>query len=158
MKQIILTILILVMLEISSPAQSKHVDPLASLKNNVGTLYSPNYLMNKLSIQQFNMQHQISTGFTMGGGSSILTNAYINSMMFEFGIPLKVQLDLGIISYPYISNDKLGNPGNQFVGNLKMEYKPFKNMMIGIQLYKGPTLYYPYEMHPYSPASYFFEN
>jgi hypothetical protein len=116
--------------------------------------------MKTLSIEQFSMNHYFSTNLMMGGGQSILMNAYMNRMTFDFKIPLKVQLDMGVMSFPFASGDQRGSIGNQFFGNLQMQYQPFKNVIIGLQLYKGPMLYYPYGAYPdrFRPANYFFSN
>lgn len=147
-------------LEINVSAQVKNSNPIHTFRQNIGTMYSPSYLIQKLSPEKFQMHHYFSTSFTFGGGQSILANAYMNRMTFQFAIPLKVQVDLGVMSFPYVNGNSYGSISNQLFGNVSMEYRPFKNMLIGLQLYKGPVMYYPYGTYTngFRPADYFFNN
>lgn len=160
MKKIVIIFLLILLLESVGFTQVKNAEPAKYFRQSVGTLYSPSYILQKLSVQNFRMSHSFSTSFSSGGGTSYLSNLYMNRISFDFSFPLHVQMDLGILSFPYFSGDQWGNPGNQLIGNIELTYRPVQNMMIGLQLYKGPMMVYPYGTYPigFRPVQFFQDN
>ena len=105
-----------------------------------------NMLFGFFSPEKFSMTHSFSSSFISGGGGSLLLNAYVNKMTYQFNDKLLLNLDLGIMNTPYNSYLKSNVAPQQFNnaqffggGELKYQASDKVNMSIGV--YSMPYTY-----------------
>lgn len=106
-----------------------------------------------LNPNRFSMQHSYSLSYMSAGGQGFSQGVYLNTMSYRFADPLQLSLQWGIMNQPLSS---LGVPAMYqsgfFLSGANLEYKPSKNMSVGIQFNSYPAgYYYPYRTgyYPY---------
>src|SRR5262245_64266190 len=99
------------------------------------------------------MQHSYSLSYMSVGGQGFSQGLYLNTMSYRFADPLQLSLQWVIMNQPLSS---LGVPSMYqsgfFLSGANLEYKPSKNMSLGIQFNSYPAGYYnPYRTgyYPY---------
>ena len=100
-----------------------------------------------LNSDKLEMHHTFQSSFTsFGGGNSLLTNAYVNSLLYRFDAPLLLRVNLGLMNSPYSSFET--TPGIdlqqfQFFGDMQLEYQPTDKTRLILGVSKMPA-YSPY--------------
>ncbi|MDZ7292966.1 MAG: hypothetical protein ONB44_20845 [candidate division KSB1 bacterium] len=105
-----------------------------------------------LDPNRFRMQHSYSLSYISLGGHGFSQGVYLNTMSYRFSDPLQVSLQWGIMNQPLGS---FGVPSlyqsGVFLSGASMEYKPSRNLSIGLQFNNVPASfwYYPYGRQSY---------
>ncbi|MEW6042354.1 MAG: hypothetical protein AB1633_12620, partial [Elusimicrobiota bacterium] len=110
-----------------------------------------------LDPSRFSMHHMYSMQYTSGPSGSDMLGAYVNTMTYNFKMPMRLTLDLGYFFRPLElrtnkSNIFSNESGNFLVPRVTLDYQPSKNVLMSFQYIYVPSssLYYsPY--NPYSP-------
>ena len=102
-----------------------------------------------LNPDRFSMQHSYSLSYLSMGGHGYSQGVYLNTMSYRFADPLQVSLQWGIMNQPLSS---MGVPAMYqsgfFLSGANLEYKPSKNVSLGVQFNSYPGGYY----YPYRPG------
>ncbi len=143
-------------------AQLKSPDKPASFSQLLTQgLSAPRSLIGMIGLNpnRFSMQQSYSLSYLSAGGQGFSQGVYLNTMSYRFSDPLQVSLQWGIMNQPLSS---LGVPSMYssgfFLSGANLEYKPSKNMSVGIQFNSYPAgSYYPYRAgyypyYDYSPS------
>jgi hypothetical protein len=105
-----------------------------------------------LDPNRFSMQQSYSLSYTSWGGHGYSQGVYLNTMSYRFSDPLQVSLQWGILNQPLGSFgvSSLYQSGFFFSG-ASVEYKPSRNLSIGLQVNRTPGgwLGYPYRDYYY---------
>jgi len=99
--------------------------------------------------------HSYSLFFSsFGGDQSITQGLYLNTISYQFSIPLSMKLQWGFSHQPFGGGMMNSNLGSQiFLSGAELKYQPTQNMVMKLQFYQVPSGYY--RMSPYSyPYSY----
>ena len=105
-----------------------------------------NLFLGFLNSNKLTMNHSFSSSFSTGGGGSIMMNAYVNSINYQFNDKLWLNMDLGIMNSPYNSylknspaQDQLNS--TKFFGGGELNYRPSDKMQLSLGVYSTPYLY-----------------
>lgn len=89
----------------------------------------------------------VSQSYTLSymtlGGKAISQGVYLNSMQYNFSVPLSVNVEWGLMHSPMAAvgvNSPFQN--GLFISRAGLEYKPSDNFQIGIQYSTYPDYYY----------------
>jgi hypothetical protein len=92
-----------------------------------------------LDPNRFSMQQSFSLSYISLGGHGYSQGVYLNTMAYRFSDPLKISLQWGVLNQP------LGNFGvpslyqsGFFFSGASLEYKPSRNLSIGLQVNRTP--------------------
>jgi hypothetical protein len=106
-----------------------------------------------LNPNRFSMQQSYSLSYTSLGGRDFSQGVYLNTMSYRVADPLQVSLQWGVMHQP------LGGLGVQslyqngfFVSGASVEYKPSRNLSVGVQFNRNPAGYW-YRGYPYYNSS-----
>lgn len=106
-----------------------------------------------LNPNRFSMQHSYSLAYMSAGGHGYSQGMYLNTMSYRLADPLQLSLQWGIMNQPLSA---LGaSPmyaSGFFLSGANLEYKPSKNVSLGIQFNSYPAGHYysPYRAgYPY---------
>jgi hypothetical protein len=108
-----------------------------------------------LDPNRFSMQHSYSVSYLSAGGQGFSQGLYLNTMSYHFSDPLQVSLQWGVMNQPFGS---FGVPSlyqnGPFLSGASVEYKPSRNLSIGLQYNNipGGRLYSPYRSYLYDPT------
>ncbi len=108
-----------------------------------------------LDPSRFNMRHMYMMQYSTGTYGSDMLGAYINSMSYDFKIPMRLTLDLGYFHRPMdlMKDDRKWSSQSSssfLVPRVKLDYQASKNVFMSIQYMHLPTGYNPYSPY-YSP-------
>jgi hypothetical protein len=119
----------------------------------------------QVSIPGFSMQQSYSMQFTGSSLGSHSSGVYLNTLSFQFSIPLTLSIDIGLYNLLYASS---GSPFSIASKNMKptdtkpefllprisLDYRPSENLTFSLQLMNGLDAYKAYgDMGSfYSPA------
>jgi len=141
--------LMVLMLPVWASAQLKGPDkpvPFAHLLTQ--GLSAPQGLFSLIGLNsnRFSMQQSFSLSYTTLGGQGYSQGVYLNTMSYRLADPLQFSLQWGIMNQPLSS---LGVPSMYqngfFLSGANLEYKPSKNLSLGMQFNSYPGgYYYPY--------------
>lgn len=102
-----------------------------------------------LNPKRFSMQQSYSLSYTALGGQNFSQGVYLNTMSYQVADPLQVSLQWGVMNQPLSG---LGVPSlyqnGFFVSGASVEYKPSRNLSIGVELNRNPNGYW-YRGYPY---------
>jgi hypothetical protein len=92
-----------------------------------------------LDPNRFSMQHSYSLSYMSLGGHGFSQGVYLNTMSYRFSDPLQVSLQWGVLNQPLSG---LGVPSlyqnGVFLSGASVEYKPSRNLSIGVQYNRAP--------------------
>jgi hypothetical protein len=92
-----------------------------------------------LNPNRFSMQHSYSLSYMSLGGHGFSQGLYLNTMAYRFSDPLQVSLQWGVLNQPLSG---FGVPGlyqnGFFFSGANLEYKPSRNLSIGLQYNRTP--------------------
>jgi len=98
-----------------------------------------------LDPSRFHMSHSYTMSYTSFGEQGITQGLYLNTMSYEFNIPLKMSLQLGYMHQPFQGGNN--NPvfkNSPFVAGAALEYKPSENTLIHFEFNQRPYSTYRY--------------
>jgi hypothetical protein len=107
-----------------------------------------------LNPKRFSMQQSYSLSYTSLGGRDFSQGVYLNTMSYQVADPLQVSLQWGVMNQPLsgLGVSSLYQNGF-FVSGASVEYKPSRNLSVGVQFNRNPAGYW-YRGYPYySPSS-----
>ncbi len=152
MKKLV-TILIIILVPLCAMAQfktqTKPVDFADRLKTNQGQ-----FGILGIDMSRFSMSHSYSMSYMTMGGKGVTQGLYLNTMSYQFNIPLTVSLQLGMAHNPFggLGENSTASilQNGMFVSGAQLEYKPSENTSIHFGFSNTPyNYYYPgsYMMH-----------
>ena len=100
-----------------------------------------------LDPSRFHMSQSYQMGFASIGGKSFTQGMYLNTMTYQFSIPLLVSVQWGIANQPFsgFGTSPLMQNG-LFLSGAQLIYQPTKNMSIELE-YRQIPYRYPYGMY-----------
>jgi len=113
-----------------------------------------NYLLG-IDMSRFFMSHSYSMSYMSMGGQGFTQGLYLNTMSYQFTIPLTVSLQLGMAHNPFQGNKTANILQNGFfLSGAQVRYKPSKNTTIQLDFRQMPYQNYPgyYRMSTMSPG------
>jgi len=120
-------------------------------------LTQPQGLLGLIGINpnRFSMQHSFSLSYLSLGGHGFSQGVYLNTMSYRLADPLLVSLQWGVLNQPLGS---FGVPSlyqnGFFVSGASVEYKPSRNLSIGMQFNRNPGGFWsPQYGYPYYNSS-----
>ena len=97
-----------------------------------------------LDMSRFSMSHSYSMSYMSAGGQGFTQGLYLNTMSYQFTIPLTVSLQLGMAHNPFQGNNTASILQNGFfVSGAQAEYKPTENTTIKLEFHQMPYQNYP---------------
>jgi hypothetical protein len=109
------------------------------------------------------MQHSYQMGYSSFGGNNFSQGMYLNTLTYDFSIPLSMSVQWGIANQflPGLNASPMMNDG-PFISGAQILYKPTKNTVIHLEYRKMPNGYgsrygSPYRMGRYRNRNSFFE-
>ena len=161
-------------------AVSVYSQPVSQPKSTVRSILQlpkkPSLDLSKVSLldpARFTMKNQYMMSFSSVGGNGSMLGMYLNTMEYQFKIPLTMRLQVAYQSQSAQlfgnNNNYSGQPnlsqGNLFIPSFDLVYKPFKNTVIGFfyrdysSMYQNGMYgqngqygsYSPYSRNRYSP-------
>ena len=109
---------------------------------------------------RFTMRHQYMMSFSSAGGSGSMMNMYLNTMEYQFNIPLTMRLQVAYQSQSaqlfgskqVYSGQPYSSDGRLYIPSFDLEYRPFKNTVFGIY-FRDFSSMNPYSYDPYGSYS-----
>jgi hypothetical protein len=91
------------------------------------------------------MNHSYSLGFSSFGGNSLTQGMYLNTISYQFDIPLSVKFQWGFMHQPFATGGLNTTLTNQFfLSGAELNYRPLENLTMRLQFYQRPAgLFYP---------------
>ena len=158
-------------------AVSVYSQPVSQPKSTVRSILQlpkkPSLDLSKVSLldpARFTMKNQYMMSFSSMGGSGSMLGMYLNTMEYQFKIPLTMRMQVAYQSQSAQlfgnSNNYSGQPnmnqGKLYIPSFDLVYKPFKNTVIGFfyrdyssmyqnNMYGQNGMYSPYSRYRYSP-------
>ena len=101
------------------------------------------------------MQHAYQMGYSSFGGQNFSQGMYLNTLSYEFSIPLSVSVQWGIANQllPGLNTSPMMNDG-PFISGAQISYKPSKNTVIHLEYRQLPNGYGPMYGSPYRMVRY----
>lgn len=79
------------------------------------------------------------------GAQSITQGMYLNTLSYQFSIPLSMKVQLGFLHQPFGTSDLASQ---FFISGAELKYQPFKNTSFRLQFRQYPRGYYsPYNYY-----------
>jgi hypothetical protein len=108
-----------------------------------------------LNPDRFSMQQSYALSYMSLGGHGFSQGVYLNTMTYQLANPLLISFQWGFLNQPLGSFGvpSLYNNG-LFVSGASVEYKPSRNLSIGVQFNRNPSGYWsPQYGYPYYNSS-----
>lgn len=97
-----------------------------------------------LDPSRFSMQHSYSMSYASMGGNGFTQGLYLNTMTYQFAMPLTVSLQLGMAHDPFQSANTASILQNGFfVSGAQVRYQPSKNTVLQLNFQQRPYQGYP---------------
>ncbi|MBN1465520.1 hypothetical protein JXA02_07155 [candidate division KSB1 bacterium] len=102
---------------------------------------------------RFSMAHSYSMSYMSAGGQGFTQGLYLNTMSYQFSLPLTVSLQLGMAHNPF-QGDNTANilQNGFFVSGAQVKYKPTEKTTIQLEFHQMPYQHYP-GYHYFAPRS-----
>jgi hypothetical protein len=111
-----------------------------------------------LDPSRMQMSHEMSMGYISTQGISVSRGLYLNHMKYQISRPLSLTTHLGYQFQPHGPSEwNPANTGQEFVGGADLDWKPSRNSIIRLSVYRGmyPATYYGRGMgYTYDPMPY----
>lgn len=93
-----------------------------------------------LDPSRFSMQHSYQMSYMTAGGNGYSQGLYLNTMSYEFDIPLTLSLQLGYAHQPFqgMNNSSPLFQNGMFVSNASLRYQPSDRTTIHLQFSQRP--------------------
>lgn len=86
------------------------------------------------------MNHSYSLAFSTFGGNSLTQGMYLNTISYQFDIPLSLKVQWGFMHQPFASAGLNTNLTNQFfISGAELNYRPLENLSMRLQFYQRPA-------------------
>ena len=110
-----------------------------------------------IDMSRFSMSHSYSMSYLSAGGQGITQGLYLNTMSYQFAVPLTLTLQLGMAHSPFQGNNTANILQNGFfVSGAQVKYKPTEKTTVQLEFRQMPYQYYPgYYFSPRSDADWF---
>ena len=95
------------------------------------------------------VSHSYQMQFMSANGHSFSQGVYLNTLLYQFSIPLTVSVQWGIAHQPMaeaLGTQPMMNNG-PFLSNVRLYYQPKDNMSISLEVNRNPLNYY--RMRPF---------
>lgn len=95
-----------------------------------------------LDPSRVSMRHSYQMGFSSMGGRNFSQGVYLNTLTYEFSVPMTVSVQWGIANQliPGMNSQPLMNNG-PFISGAQLEYRPTKNTIIHLEYRQLPGGY-----------------
>ncbi|MBD3376091.1 hypothetical protein GF406_13735 [candidate division KSB1 bacterium] len=101
-----------------------------------------------LDPSKLHISHSYQMNVGSLGGNAFSQGLYLNTLTYQFNIPLTMSVQWGIAHQPFqTGNVALMNDG-PFISNASLVYRPSKSTVLSIEYATYPTNYYGYGMTP----------
>ncbi len=111
-----------------------------------------------LDPSRFSMQHSYSMSYASIGGKGFTQGLYLNTMTYQFSIPLTVSLQLGMAHNPLQGANTASILQNGFfVSGAQIRYQPSKNTVLQFNFQQTPYQSFPGYYGMYDSGSDWFE-
>ncbi len=138
-KYMIITFFVPVLVFAQFKSRSNPVDIASSLRNPLGIGRQAMSFVG-LDPSRLKIDQSYSVGYMSFGGQGVTQGMYLNTMSYEFKVPLKVAVQWGIAHQPTFG--KSGTPpmmnNGPFVSGAFLQYKPAKNVSIELNYQSMP--------------------
>ena len=114
-----------------------------------------NFSILGMSSDNFQMTHSYSMSFSSrGSGNSVTQGMYLNTMHYQFSIPMTLSVQWGMMYQPSASGVFAQNSAqgvDLFISGAELNYRPNDKTSFHFGIYRTPKNYYsPYAYSPYS--------
>lgn len=114
--------------------QAKPADFSDRIKTDTG-----NFGIIGIDMSRFSMSHSYSMSYMSMGGRGFTQGLYLNTMSYQFSIPLAVSLQLGMAHNPFHGNQTASILQNGFfLSGAQVLYKPSENTTIQLNFQQMP--------------------
>jgi len=97
-----------------------------------------------LDPSKFSMQHSYSMSYASIGGNGYTQGLYLNTMTYQFTMPLSVSLQFGMANNPFQGAKTASILQNGFfISGAKVRYQPFKNTVLQLNFQQRPYQNFP---------------
>lgn len=126
--------------------ETKPVNIAETLKNPLGMAKNFTGILG-LNPDNLSISHSYHLGMMSGGGRSFTQGMYLNTLSYQFSIPLFVSVQWGIAHQPgsVLGSESVLNSG-PFLSNAKIIYKPSESTTLRLEVQQYPGGYAPYGM------------
>jgi len=103
-----------------------------------------------LDMSRFSMTHSYSMNYMSVGGKSLTQGLYLNTMSYQFSIPLTVSLQLGMAHNPFQSANTASILQNgPFISGAQIRYQPSEKTVLEVNFRQMPYQNFSglYNMH-----------
>ncbi len=136
-KQIVFIILFI--MPISAFAQFKAQAKPVSFSDHLRSGQMQPFGILGLDPSRFTMQHSYSMSYASIGGRGFTQGLYLNTMSYQFSIPLTLSVQLGMAHNPFESTNTPSFMQNGFfISSAQMRYQPTKNTVLQIGFRQRP--------------------
>jgi len=122
-------------------AQFKIYSKPMSLKENLSISKKPVYIADifGLDSDRFSMQHSYSMSYMTGGQNGYTQGLYLNTLSYQFAIPLSVSVQLGYAHQPFQgANTSPILQNGMFLSGAKLRYEPNEKTVIQFEYNQRP--------------------
>ncbi len=99
-----------------------------------------------LDPSRFHIYQSYQMSFFSLGNSGYTQGVYLNTMTYDFSIPLSVAVQWGIAHQPFTSSPSPFIKDGLFLSRAQVRYQPIKNFLIQMDYIRNP---YQYRSYPY---------
>lgn len=78
------------------------------------------------------------------GGTGFTQGVYLNTLTYDFSIPLSIAVQWGIAHRPFATSPSPYVKDGLFLSRAQLRYQPSKNFLIQMDYIQNPYRYYPY--------------
>lgn len=97
-----------------------------------------------LDPSRFSMHHSYSMSYASIGGNGYSQGLYLNTMTYQFAMPLSVSLQFGMANNPFQSAKTASILQNGFfISGAQVRYQPFKNTVLQVNFQQRPYQNFP---------------
>lgn len=121
--------------------QSRNPEFTDQLKNEQGRSFG----ILGINPSRFNMSHSYSMSYLSVGGKNFTQGLYLNTMSYQFTIPLTLSLQLGVAHQPFqAANFSPVFKSGPFIAGAQLKYQPTANTVIQLDFHQSPYQNYPW--------------
>jgi len=111
-----------------------------------------------LDASRFSMQHSYSMSYASIGGNGYTQGLYLNTMTYQFAMPLSVSLQFGMANNPFQGAKTASILQNGFfISGAQVRYQPWKNTVLQLNFQQRPYQNFPRTFGMYNEDSDWFE-
>lgn len=93
-----------------------------------------------LDLSKLEINHSYSMFFSTFGNNSFTQGMYLNTISYQFSMPLSMKLQWGVTHQPFGQGFQNSNIGNQFfISGAELRFEPKENMVFKLQFRQIPA-------------------